>query len=476
MAAAFYNQMYEMNRPRYGGTRQEDDLIESFNDRGQAPITVPMALAMRSAIPGDILNDRASLDVQLRDTVMPGGISRKVEMVASELKDEEFFPGEPQIALFLSGKTGRADGFVPSMFQKMTGWSKHRSCSTEDQVEVAAKGGMRGRAAVRNLPKFPVVNSMEAYENMVEGFVAVSHHAPAEMVAGLREFFSIQRKHYQTCSKAGLTHVTYSALYSDFCDRLDKCSTHVDRRQVGRLAALPRWDDLPRDLSAAMVLREQQLKQILDALRAEGGGQAAIEPTAPTGNTPPAAAPPTPTGETRKQRQAREKKEANEAKAKLSDARKAAAQTSTVTKRTVDDKKTPAARNAGPCFEFAKGRCNRGAQCRFSHDQAVIDQAKTNYQPAAVGAQWAQKWSDRNEPDRQTDPPARVRGTTAIAGAWILAKDRWSVCEQTQGKCFARHVECKHDCNCSLCQTPNGKKWPSMVAVRVRPAAWQGDD
>jgi hypothetical protein len=47
---------------------------------------------------------------------MPGGISRKVEMVASELKDEEFFPGEPQIALFLAGKTGRADGFVPSMF------------------------------------------------------------------------------------------------------------------------------------------------------------------------------------------------------------------------------------------------------------------------------------------------------------------------------------------------------------------------
>ena len=224
------------------------------------------------------------------------------------------------------------------------------------------------------------------------------------------------------------------------------------------------------------MLREQQLKQILDALRAEGGGQVTIEPTAPTGNTPPAAAPPTPAGETRKQRQARERKEANDAKAKLGDARKAAAPTSTVAKKTVDDKKTPAARNAGPCFEFVKGRCNRGAQCRFSHDQAVIDQAKTNYQPAAVGAQWAQKWSDRNEPDRQTDPPARVRGTTAIAGAWILAKDRWSICEQTHGKCFARHVECKHDCNCSLCQTPSGKKWPSMVAVRVRPAAWQGDE
>ena len=70
---------------------------------------------------------------------------------------------------------------------------------------------------------------METYENMVEGFVAVSHHAPAEMVAELREFFSIQRKHYQKCSKAGLIHVTYATLHSDLCDRLDKCSTHTDR-------------------------------------------------------------------------------------------------------------------------------------------------------------------------------------------------------------------------------------------------------
>ena len=477
MAAAFYNQMYEMNRPRYGGTRQEDALIESFNDRGQAPITVPMALAMRSAIPGDVMNERAASDVQLRDTVMPGGISRKVEMVASELKDEEFFPGEPQIALFLSGKTGRADGFVPAMFQKMTGWSKHRGSNTEEQIEVAAKFGMRGRAAVRNLPKFPPVNSMETYENMVEGFVAVAHHAPAEMVAGLREFFSIQRKHYQNCSKAGLTHVTYATLYSDLCDRLDQCSTHVDRRQVGRILMLPRWDVLPKDLSASMVLREQQLKQILDALRAESGSAGASPLAVPTGAAPPKAAPPTPAAETRKERQARERKEANDAKAKAGDAKKTAASEAALARKALEDKRPPAAnKSVGPCFEFVKGRCTRGAQCRFSHDQAVIDQAKANYQPAAVGEQWAQKWIDRNEPSRQTDPPARVRGTTAIAGAWVLAKDRWSICEQTNGKCFARHVECKHDCNCSLCQTPNGKQWPKMVAVRVRPAAWQGDE
>ena len=475
MPASLYHQMYEMNRPRYGGTREEDELIESFNNRGQQPLTVPMALAMRSAIPGDVTSDRAASDVQLRDTVMPGGISRKVEMVASELKDEEFFPGEPQIALFLSGRTGRADGFVPSMLQRMTGWSKHRGSSTEEQVEVAAKGGMRGRAAVRNLPNFPPVNSMETYENMVEGFVAIAHHAPSEMVAGLREFFSIQRKHYQKCSKAGLTHVTYATLYSDLCDRLDKCSTHVDRRQVGRILVLPRWDDLPLELSASMVLREQQLKQILDALRAEAGDTTARPPATPTGTAPPRTAPPTSTAETKKERVARERKEANDAKAKLGDAKKTAS-AAALAKKTNDDRKTTAARSAGPCFEFVKGRCTRGAQCRFSHDQAVIDQAKVSYQPSAAGEQWAQKWIDRNEPSRQTDPPARVRGTTAIAGAWVLAKDRWAICEQTSGKCFARHVECKHDCNCSLCQTPNGKQWPKMVAVRVRPAAWQGDE
>jgi len=240
---------------------------------------------------------------------------------------------------------------------------------------------------------------------------------------------------------------------------------------------LPRWDVLPKDLSASMVLREQQLKQILDALRAESGSAGASPLAVPTGAAPPKAAPPTPAAETRKERQARERKEANDAKAKAGDAKKTAASEAALARKTLEDKKPPAAnKSVGPCFEFVKGRCTRGAQCRFSHDQAVIDQAKANYQPAAVGEQWAQKWIDRNEPSRQTDPPARVRGTTAIAGAWVLAKDRWSICEQTNGKCFARHVECKHDCNCSLCQTPNGKQWPKMVAVRVRPAAWQGDE
>ena len=45
---------------------------------------------------------------------------------------------------------------------------------------------------------------MGRFEKMVEGFMAISHHAPKETVAGIREFFSIQRKHYEKCTKAGL--------------------------------------------------------------------------------------------------------------------------------------------------------------------------------------------------------------------------------------------------------------------------------
>ena len=65
--------------------------------------------------------ERAVCDVKLRDTMMPGGIARKVEMVAAVLYDKEFFPGEPQIALFMAGRWSRADGFKPFMCQKMRG-------------------------------------------------------------------------------------------------------------------------------------------------------------------------------------------------------------------------------------------------------------------------------------------------------------------------------------------------------------------
>ena len=66
-------------------------LIESFNIRGANRITVPMALAMRSSIPGEVSGERAVCDVKLRGTSMPGGIARKVEMVAAVLYDKELF-------------------------------------------------------------------------------------------------------------------------------------------------------------------------------------------------------------------------------------------------------------------------------------------------------------------------------------------------------------------------------------------------
>lgn len=73
---------------------------------------------------------------------------------------------------------------------------------------------------------------------------------------------------------------------------------------------IPRWDDLPRGLAAAIVLREQQLKQILDAIRKERAGTAPSAPAVPHGAAPPASAPPaTPNTETAKDRRARERKE-----------------------------------------------------------------------------------------------------------------------------------------------------------------------
>ena len=124
MEQAMLLQLSDMSRQRYGGTREEDVLIESFNMRGANRITLPMALAMRSSIPGEVAGDRAACDVKLQATVMPVGIARKVGMVAEVLYDKEFFPGEPQIALFMAGRWSRADGFRPFMCSKMRGWAK----------------------------------------------------------------------------------------------------------------------------------------------------------------------------------------------------------------------------------------------------------------------------------------------------------------------------------------------------------------
>ena len=191
MEKAMLLQLSDMSRQRNGGTCEEDVLIEICNMHGANWITVPMALAKRSSIPGEVAGDWAACDVKLRDTVMPGGIARKVEMVAAVLYDKELFPGEPQIALFMAGRWSRANGFRPFMCQKMRGWAKHRSHAEDASMEVAAVGGTRGRAAIRNLPQSPPVAHMEPYENMVEGLLQLAEHAPDGMVCGMREFFSI---------------------------------------------------------------------------------------------------------------------------------------------------------------------------------------------------------------------------------------------------------------------------------------------
>ena len=103
-----------------------------------------------------------------------------------------------------------------------------------------------------------------------------------------------------------------------------------------------------------------------------------------------------------------------------------------------------------------RGACSHGARCRFSHDASVIGAARVSYQPQGAREIWAQKWSQRASPGRSGDPPARINDNTSIAGAWILAEDLWTICEQTEGKCFLRHVKCQGDCACALCQAPHG--------------------
>ena len=302
MEQAMLLQLSDMSRQRYGGTREEDVLIESFNVHGANRITVPMALAKRSSIPGEVAGDRAACDVKLRDTVMPGGIARKVEMVAAVLYDKEFFPGEPQIALFMAGRWSRADGFRPFMCQKMRGWAKPRSHAEDASMEVAAAGGTRGRAAIRNLPQFPPVTHMEPYENMVEGLLQLAEHAPDGMVCGMREFFSMQRTHYQACGD--LDAMSYATLYTDLLDRFDEHAKAVHRMGIGVLSMVPALHALPTELASTMLLREQQLKSILTALRSSGvQARAAIAAVTDDKQKPPAKQP---TGETRKEKRERE--------------------------------------------------------------------------------------------------------------------------------------------------------------------------
>ena len=185
-----------MNRQRYGGTAAEDDLIDRFNEIGAQRVTTDMALAARSALPGDVMHDNAGMDMKLRDTTTPVGVARKIEVVAADLRLHYFFPGEPQLVLLMHGKVSRNDGFKPFMFQRNRAFAEKRSGVAHTTVDVASSNGTLRSAAVRNLPPHQPVENMEQWESMVDGLGAAAAHMPAELVDGIEIFFSIQRKHY----------------------------------------------------------------------------------------------------------------------------------------------------------------------------------------------------------------------------------------------------------------------------------------
>ena len=127
-------------------------------------------------------------------------------------------------------------------------------------------------------------------------------------------------------------------------------------------------------------------------------------------------------------------------------------------------------RSKQPCYDFQRdGSCVRGDGCRFSHDPATCDKA-TAAAPTGVDAKWYLKWTERRDPQRGSDPAARVHGSKKIYFTGILAKDRWEICQQTAHKCFKRHVEGNMRCRCAMCSKPDGKKWPELVDVDLMPA------
>ena len=153
--------LLRMNRQRYGGSATEDELIDRFNEIGAARVTTDMALAARSALPGDVMHQNAGMDMELRDMTTSVGVARKIEVVAADLCIKYFFPGEPQLVLFMHGKVSRNDAFKPAMFQRSRAFAKKRSGMAHTTVDVASSNGSRGSAAVRNLPPLVPVENME---------------------------------------------------------------------------------------------------------------------------------------------------------------------------------------------------------------------------------------------------------------------------------------------------------------------------
>ena len=408
------------------------------------------------------------MDVKLRDTTTPTGVAQKIELIAAEMRLQHFFPGEPQLALFVRGRVGRNDGFRPWMFQRSRAFAEKRSGMAHAEIDVAAAGGAKGKAAVRNLPELELVTTMEQWESMVGGLIAASKHVPEELGAGLGEFFSIQRTH---CEKTAhkLRSMCWVKIYVDFLDRCDAHPLAVDRRALGVLQRVPAWDDLPCKLAAAMLAREDNIAEIAAELAAETNATASNAHAVVAVVAAEAAA-------AARQKTAEEKAQANkDKKERQKQAKEAKKQPADANKHKPLAKVTTTGIGAGgapgggapgggaagsgasmACFSFVKnGHCSRGASCKFSHDPAVCANA-ANVQPAAAGQMWAHKWVNRAEPTRAIDPPTRVGGFTTIKYPWVLAEDRWTITEQCEGKCHKFHVKCVKNCTCALCQAAGG--------------------
>ena len=126
--------LLRMNRQRYGGSATEDELIDRFNEIGAARVTTDMALAARSALPGGVMHQTAGMDMKLHDTTTPVGVARKIEVVAADLRLKYFFPGEPQLVLFMHGKVkGQSQRWIqavhvsaqPGVCETTVGYGSH---------------------------------------------------------------------------------------------------------------------------------------------------------------------------------------------------------------------------------------------------------------------------------------------------------------------------------------------------------------
>ena len=464
-----------MNRQRHGGSATEDELIDRFNEIGAARVTTDMALAARSALPGDVMHLNAGMDMKLRDTATPVGVARKIEVVAADLRLKNFFPGEPH-CLCMERSVAKMDSSL-SCSKRSRAFAETRSDMAHTTMDVAASNGSRGSAAVRNLPPLLPVENMEQWESMVDGLIAAAAHMPAELVDGIEPFFSIQRKHYDT-THSKLKSMTWSKISTDFLDRCDAHSSSIDERALNIRRVVPRWGEVPIKLFARMLLREHKLSEIADELNEERAARGA--------NVPPSAQA---TSAARTATAAAvDAERARVAKAEKTAAQKLKKEQDKAAKKLVADAKRGGGGGGGasqgggggvgggsggagkgattsPCYDCIRdGSCKYGENCRFSHDRADCDAASAS--PAAVGAMWADRWNNRVNPQRDSDPAVRVHRSKKVHFTGILAKDRWEICQQTAFKCFKRHVECNGRCKCALCSKPggkNGRSWWTRI-------------